>query len=211
MRRNWILPVLFCITAIVLLSVFTLCINGSSQEKTGKEEVKKMTKEVGWAEPECIIGQPRIQKVGGFLYLYVEKKHVKESESPSVIPTLIGKAHDACRKAFGRKVGNLIIMHLILPKETESMYDIQVGFAFSGDANVTPAGEAKIRYVEPALCAGILIWGTVDDIVKSFSPLSEFIKEKGLKCSDVGWREWTLYNDDTKNAIFLQQRVLEEE
>ena len=204
MRRNWVLTV-------TLFSILVLCMNGSSQEKAGKEGAMKMTKEVGWAEPEYIISQPRIQKVGGFLYLYVEKKHVKESESPSVIPTLIGKAHEACRKAFGRKVGNLVITHLILPKETESMYDIQVGFAISGDANVTPAGEAKIRYVEPALCAGILIWGTVDDIARSFSPLSEFIKEKELKCSDVGWREWTLYNDDTKNAIFLQQRVLEEE
>jgi len=211
MRQMWVLPTLFCLTMIVLLSMFTLCINGSSQEKTTREEVKKMTKEIGWTEPEYIIGQPRIQKVGGFLYLYAEEKHVKESEGGPVISSLIGKAYDACRKTFGRKVGNLVITHLILPKETESMYDIQVGFALSGDANVTPLGEAKIRYVEPALCAGILVWGTVDDIVKSFSPLSEFIKEKELKCSDVGWREWTLYNDDTKNAIFLQQRVLKEE
>jgi hypothetical protein len=211
MRQNCILPVLLCMTAIVLPSVFTLCIHGSSQEKTGREEVKEMTEEVGWAEPQYIISQPRVQKVGGFLYLYVEEKHVKESEGGPVISTLIGKAHDACRKAFGRKVGNLVIMHLILPKETESMYDIQVGFALSGDADVTPAGEAKVRYVEPALCAAILIWGTVDDIIKSFSPLSEFMNEKGLKGSDVGWREWTLYNDNTKNAIFLQQRVLEEE
>jgi len=69
---------------------------------------------------------------------------------------------------------------------------------------------SKVSYVEPALCAGILIWGTVDDIDKSYAPLLEFIKEKELKCSDTGWREWTLYNDDTKNAIFLQQRVLDE-
>lgn len=170
-----------------------------------------MIKEVGWAEPECIIGQPRIQKAGGFLYLYVEEKHVKESEGGSVIVSLIGKANDACRKIFGRKVGNLLIMHLILPREIENMFDIQVGYAFvDGDFNITPVGETKVRYVEPALCAGMLVWGMVDDIQKSYSPLLEFVKEKGLKCSDVGWREWTLYNDGTKNAIFLQQRIVEE-
>jgi hypothetical protein len=39
-----------------------------------------MKRESGWAEPEYIIGQPRIQMAGGFHYLHVEEKHVAESE-----------------------------------------------------------------------------------------------------------------------------------
>jgi len=70
-----------------------------------------------------------MQKASGFFYLYVDEKHVKESEEASVIISLIRKAFDECRKVFGRRVGNLLISHLILPKETEAMFDIQVMLA----------------------------------------------------------------------------------
>ena len=58
MKLKRSLVIVLSISAVLLCSVFALCLNGSSQEKTTvKDEVKKMTKEVGGTEPELIVGQ----------------------------------------------------------------------------------------------------------------------------------------------------------
>jgi effector-binding domain-containing protein len=211
MKQKRGLLVMLSVVAIVLCSVFALCIDGASQEKaSAKEEVTKMTREVRQADPGCIIGQPRIQKVKGFHYIYTEKKHVKESEVGKTA-YLIGQVNDACKQIFGDAIpGTYIDVFLNLPKEDENMYDVQKGYAIAG--GVTPLGEAKVRYVEPALCASILVWGSIDDIPKSYGPLLEFVEEKGLKCADEGWREWHIYYDgENSNNVYLVQHVVEEE
>ncbi len=211
MKRKGGIVVILSTIAMVLCSICALCINGSSQENTpAKEEARKMTEEVGWAEPECIIGQPRIQKVKGFYYIYTEKKHVKQSEVGSTA-YLIGQVNDACKQIFGDATwGTYIDMYLNLPKEDEYVYDVQKGYAIAKE--VTPVGEAKVRYVEPALCATIVVWGSFEDISKSYGPLMEFVNEKGLKCAEEGWREWHVHWDggDSRNNVYLVQHVVEE-
>ena len=211
MKQKRGLLVILSIVAIVLCSVFASCINSSLQENApARERIKKMTKEAGWADPECIIGQPRIQKVKGFYYIYTEKKHVKESEVGKAA-YLIGQVNDACKQIFGDAIpGTYIDVFLNLPKEDENMYDVQKGFAIADE--VTPVGEAKVRYVEPALCVSILVWGNIDDIPKSYGPLLEFVEKNGLKLSDDGWREWCIYYDgENSNNVYLVQHVVEEE
>lgn len=166
-----------------------------------------MIKEIGWAEPECIIGLPRIQKVEGLYYLYVEQKNVKEDEVGPVMTPLIGKANDAYMSAVGEVYGQpLLAMFLDVPN-TPGVYDMQIGFSVR--EGTSPIGGSEVRYVEPALCASVLVWGTKYGVV---SPLMEFIKEKGLRCTD-GWREWSFYDEAAgpKNTITWVQRIVEEE
>ena len=212
LKRN--LAIVLSISTVLLCSVFALRINGSSQEKT-IEVVKKMTKEAGWAEPELMVGQPRLQKVNGFYYLYAEMKHLKTSEVTES-NVLIKQVNDECMKLFGRiPFGTYVEMYINLPQETgEYMYDCQKGYAIPDNMtpeNITPVDGVKIRYVEPALCASILVWGS--EISKSYGPLMDFVNEKGLKCADEGWREWWLHyeGDNSKNNITLVQHVLKEE
>jgi hypothetical protein len=210
MKLKRSLAVVFSIVAVLLFSVLALCINGSSQEKTAKEEIKKVTKDLGWAEPELIVGQPRLQKVNGFYYLYAEMKHLKTSEVTES-NVLIKQVNDACMKLFGRiPFGTYVEMYINLPQEAgEYMYDCQKGYAIPD--NITPVDGVKIRYVEPALCASILVWGT--EISKSYGPLMDFVNGNGLKCAEEGWREWWLHyeGDNSKNNITLVQHVLKEE
>ena len=160
-----------------------------------------------------MVGQPRLQKVNGFFYLYAEMKHLKQSEvSKSVV--LIEQVNDECMKLFGCiPFGAYVEMYINSPQEEDSklIYDCQKGYALNVE-DITPKdARVKIRYVEPALCASILVWGS--EISKSYGPLMDFVNEKGLKCADEGWREWWLHyeGDNSKNNITLVQHVLKEE
>ena len=57
-----------------------------------------MKKKSGWAEPKYIIGEPRVQKVGGFTYLFVEQKHVEESQVGVSLGPLFEKIHEPTRR-----------------------------------------------------------------------------------------------------------------
>ena len=208
LKRN--LAIVLSISTVLLYSVFALCLNESLHENP--TDGVKVTNEIGWAEPELIIGQPRLQKVNGFYYLYAEMKHLKQSEvSKSVV--LIEQVNDECMKLFGCiPFGAYVEMYINSPQEEESklIYDCQKGYALNVE-DITPKdARVKIRYVEPALCASILVWGS--DLPKGYGPLMNFIQEKGLRTSKPGCRrEWGLYEDrNSKNHIALIQRVIEE-
>ena len=88
-------------------------------------------------------------------------------------------------------------------------YDVQVGF--SVPKGTPPYGEARVRYVKPTLVASIVVTGNLRAVVKSYGPLLEFMKAKGLK-DVVGWREWYLYweSDDSMNNVTWVQHLAEE-
>ena len=168
-----------------------------------------MSTEVGWADPQMMISEPRVQRVAGFHYLYVEQEHVAESDVGWAMGDLMPKAHDAyCQAREGVELPPMLAMFIDLPDEPR-VYDVQVGYAFR--EGVPARGGAQVRYVEPALCAGLLVWGTLDDILKSYGPLMGFVEAKGLKGVE-GWREWYLYWEDaaSRNNVTLVQDVVEE-
>ena len=149
-----------------------------------------MTKEVGWAEPECIIGQPRIQKVEGFYYFYLETKHTDGGKEGTDTNSMVRKAKDAYAKVIGEfSMSPLLIMYANVPNKPD-MYDLQVGFPVP--KSIDPGGAAKVRYVEPTLCVSLLAWGDIGIYAKSYAPLMDFVNENGLKCAE-GWREWAFY------------------
>jgi hypothetical protein len=169
-----------------------------------------MGKEVGWAEPEYLIGQPRIHKVAGFHYLYVEQKHVHEGQVGLHMGPLIGKMEDAHKLGFGEaEKPPLLVMFTDIPDEPR-WYDIQAGY--SVPQGTVPCGEAWVRAIEPALVASILVWGSLEAVVKGYGPLLEFMKANGYK-DIVGWREWYLYwesEDSTNNITWVQHIAAEE-
>jgi hypothetical protein len=156
-------------------------------------EEDRMSTEVGWADPEMMISEPRVQRVAGVHYLYVEQKRVAESAVGWAMGDLMPKALAAYRQGHAG---------------IERAYDVHVGYAFRED--VSPRGGAQVRYVEPALCAGLLVWGTLDDILKSYGTLMAFVEAKGLRNVE-GWREWYLYWEDpaSRNNVTLVQHVVE--
>jgi hypothetical protein len=167
-----------------------------------------MSTEVGWADPEMMISEPRVQRVAGVHYLYVEQKRVAESAVGWAMGDLMPKALAAYRQGHaGIEPPPMLAMFIDLPGE-ERAYDVHVGYAFRED--VSPRGGAQVRYVEPALCAGLLVWGTLDDILKSYGTLMAFVEAKGLRNVE-GWREWYLYWEDpaSRNNVTLVQHVVE--
>jgi hypothetical protein len=168
-----------------------------------------MSTEVGWADPERVMSEPRVGRVAGFHYLYVDQKHVAESAVGWAMGDLMPKALGAYLQGQeGVEPPPMLAMFIDLPGE-EQVYDVQVGYAFHGEA--TPRGGAQVRYVEPVLCAGIVVWGTLDDVLKSYGPLMSFVEARGLKNVE-GWREWYLYweGDQSRNNVTLVQHVVED-
>ena len=168
-----------------------------------------MNSEIGWADPERILTEPRVGRfAGGLHYLYVEQKHMAESEVGLYTSGLVSKVMEAYLQGRkGLELPTMLTMFLDLPGE-EGIYDVQIGYAFHEE--VAPRGEAQVRYVEPSLCASMVVWGTFDDVTKSYVPLLEFITAEGLKHVEGG-QEWYLYweGDESRNNVRLVQYMLE--
>lgn len=168
-----------------------------------------MKRESGWAEPEYIIGQPRIQMAGGFHYLHVGEKHVAESEVGMYIGPLMNQIYAAYEQGFGKaERPPLLAMFIDVPNEPR-VYDMEVGYAVP--EGTSPSGEAQVRYVEPTLVASVLVWGALDVTPKSYGPLLQFVETAGYR-SIVGWREWYLYREDadSMNNVTWVQHMVEE-
>jgi hypothetical protein len=169
-----------------------------------------MRKAIGWAEPEIFIGQPRIQKVPGFTYLFAEQQNVHESQAGSYIEGLYGKVQAAYEKLHpGAEKPPRLLMFINVPGQ-EKMYHVQAGYQV---ASGTPAaGEAQVREIPPALIAGVVSCGTFDSVWKSYAPLMDFMNKNGLIPLDEGWREYYLYNegpDSMNNITWIQHLAAE--
>ncbi len=168
--------------------------------------MKQMT---GWAEPRSVISAPRVQKVDGFYYQYLESKDVPEMEVGSHVVTLRKQMQAAYRAAFGpAAMPPTLAMYLDIPGKT-GLYDVQIGFAVEADTPLL--GEARRRYVAPALIAGMIVGGDIDAVVSSYGSLMNFINKNGLKCI-TGWREWYLHweSDTSLNSITWVMHDVEE-
>ncbi len=167
-----------------------------------------MQREVGWAEPDYIIGQPRLQKVAGFHFFYIEQKHAERGQEGPSISSLTRKARDAYAKVIGESSAPALCVLWFGGPGEPGLYDNQLGFAVR--EGTTPLGEAKVRYVDPTLCVSLLAWGDVGVFARSYAPLMAFAEGKGLKCIE-GFREWDLYweGEKSKNNIILVQHPVE--
>jgi hypothetical protein len=168
-------------------------------------------KKIGWAEPEYVVSQPRIQKVDGFHYFYLEKKGVSEMGVGEHILPMIAEASKNIAES-NAKVGEvtpLLVMFIDVPGKLR-YYDMQVGFSVAPD--VKPVGEAMVRYVKPALSSSALAWGEINMVPKTYGLTIDFAKEKGFEGAGE-WREWYLYweKDVSRNNVTLVQWILKEE
>ena len=91
----------------------------------------------------------------------------------------------------------------------EKWYDIQWGFAVP--EGTQPSGETTVRYVPPTLVAGMLVWGSLDKVPQSYTPLMQYMSANGYKPVE-GWREWYLYfeSDTSSNNITWVEHMAEE-
>jgi hypothetical protein len=160
------------------------------------------------AEPVYLISQPRVQEVDGFHYLYAEWKHVHEAEVGNALDVVIGRLSSAWEKIF-RKTPSPPMLTMSHDLDEPKMYDVQAGYVVP--EGTTPQGETQVRFVPPALVAGILVWGDISAIVKSYAPLMDFMDTHGLTCIE-GWREWRLLHagDASPHNITWVQHVAEE-
>ena len=167
-----------------------------------------MEQKVGWAEPGCVIGQPRIQKVDGFQYLYAEQMHVHETEVGNAMGVVMGRLGSAWERIFGKAPSPPMLV-MFIDLDEPRMYDVQAGYVVP--EGTTPQGETQVRYVPPALVASMLVWGDLSSVPKSYAPLMEFMNAQGLKCIE-GWREWYLLfeSDSSMNNVTWVQHVAEE-
>lgn len=168
-----------------------------------------MKQTVGWAEPRCVISAPRVQKVEGFYYQYLESKDVHEMEVGIHVVTMRQQMQDAYRAVFGpAAMPPILAMFIDVPGKT-GRHDVQIGFAV--EANTPPLVEAKARFVAPALIAGMIVGGDIDAVVSTYGTLTKFMDENRLK-GVAGWREWYLHweNDTSLNSITWVMHDLEE-
>jgi hypothetical protein len=146
---------------------------------------------------------------GGFDYLYVDEKHVVESEVGMYIGSLMEAIYGAYEQGFGKAERPPLLATFIDVPDEPRTYDIQIGY--SVPRGTPPLGHAQVRYVEPTLVCSILVWGSLDVIPKSYGPLLEFVEAAGYR-GIVGWREWYLYWEDAEsmNNVTWVQHVIEE-
>jgi|GEM_PF-1767991 len=169
-----------------------------------------MTIHVGWANPELTIGQPRIQKVAGFTYLYAEQQNVKGTEVGLFRAGLVARVCAAYEQLFGSAIKPpLLVMYLNVP-EQEGMYHAQVGYVVAEGTFAT--GEARVRCLSPALVASMVVCSDSHSIWKCYGPLMDFMNQNGYTPLEEGWREYFLYDEgaDSLNNITWVQHLAEE-
>lgn len=166
-----------------------------------------MEQKINWADPEYVISQPRIQKVAGFHYLYAEQPHVHETEVGNAMGVVMGRLGSAWECIFGKTPSPPMLV-MFIDLDEPRMYDVRAGFVVP--EGTTPQGETQVRFVPAALVAGMLAWGGISAVVKTYAPLMEFMDTHGLKCIE-GWREWRLVfeGDTSTNNITWVQHVAE--
>lgn len=169
-----------------------------------------MAKETGWAEPEVMLGQPRVQKVVGFTYLYAEQQLVHETEVGNYILGLFAKVQAAYELIHGAAPKPSMLVMFINVPDQEKMYHMQAGYVVPPET--CPAGEALVRYIPPALVAGVITCGNVGSIWKSYGPLMDFMNQNGMQPLEEGWREYYLYDegpDSMNNITWVQHAAAE--
>lgn len=168
-----------------------------------------MKQNIGWAEPNWTISEPRVQKVDGFYYQYLEARDVPEMEVGNYVLTFRKLMQDAYHAVFGpATMPPVLAMYLDIPGK-KGLYNVQIGFVV--EENTPQLGDAKSRYVEPALIVGMIVGGDIDAVLSTYGPLMEFTNKNDLKCV-IGWREWYLHweSDISKNSITWVMHNVEE-
>jgi hypothetical protein len=163
----------------------------------------------GWAEPDFVMSQPRLQKADGFHYLYAEVKHVHVSDVGNAVGICFGRMFRAWEHAFGIAAPAPTLAFFIDVESEENWYDVQMGFAVP--EGTQPSGETMVRYVPPTLVAGILAWGSLENVPRTYKPLMDFMDANGYKPVE-GWREWYVYweSEQSSNNITWVEHMAEE-
>jgi hypothetical protein len=158
----------------------------------------------GWAEPDQIIGTPRMQKVEGFYYFYIEQIHPTQGEKEEPVDSMIERVGWLFQQYSPVSKPPLLVMFFLVAEEPSYQYDIQVGYVISKE--IPAEGEAKVRYVPPTLCGSLVACGDVELYANSYGPLLDFIDSQGYQAVE-GFRETSLYweGEDSKNNIVLIQ------
>jgi hypothetical protein len=154
-------------------------------------------------QPDLLLSPCRTQRVAGFKYLYLEDKHVAESEVDTVMVPLMERIFAAHRQTFGAAEPPPLLATFTDRKDAS--YALRVGFAVG--AKTPPLEGALVMVVPPALCAGVLVWGA--DVTAGYAPLMDYADRKGLEPTE-GWRERYLYweHDGSPNNVTLVQYVV---
>ena len=160
----------------------------------------------GMSSPECVIGEPKLQRVKGFIYFYMEETNISEDDALRSVRRITPAILDEYTNIYNNaNIPPLLVRFLDL--QEKKMYTVQVGYKVEKDFDKET--KAKIEKVKSALVAGILVWGTNWSVPKSYKPLLQFIKEKD--CMETKeWREWHIYAEDdySKNNITWVQRTI---
>ena len=157
----------------------------------------------GWAAPDQIIGAPRMQKVEGFYYFYIEQVHPTQGEKEEPVDSMIERVAGLFDQYSPVSKPPLLVMWFLVAKDPYQ-YDIQVGYAISKEIPVE--GEAKVRYVPPTLCGSLVACGDVEVYASSYGPLLDFIDSQGYLPVE-GFRETCLYWEGEKsknNIVWIQ-------
>jgi hypothetical protein len=159
---------------------------------------------IGWAEPEQIIGTPRMQQVEGFYYFYSEQIHPAQGEKEEPVDSMIERLGRLFEQYSPVSKPPLLVMFFLVEGEGPYQYDIQVGYVISKEIPVE--GEAKVRYVPPTLCGSLVACGDVQVYASSYKPLLDFVDSQGYLAVE-GFRETCLYweGEQSKNNIIWIQ------
>jgi hypothetical protein len=160
----------------------------------------------GISIPECIISEPKLQRVIGFSYLYLEETNIFEDDALRSVRRITPKIYEEYMRVYSTEnVPALLVRFLDQPER--KMYTVQVGYKIGKEGK--EGTNAEIERIKSTVVAGILVWGTNWSVPKSYSPLSRFIKENEYE-ETKEWREWHIYYEDdySKNNITWVQRTI---
>lgn len=171
-----------------------------------------MSIKAGWAEPDFAISEPRIQKAAGFTYVFLERKGIPEATVGPVWKGLVATVEAAYREQFGDvELPGLLLRFIEYPNDPK-LYDVQIGYALK--KAVSPRGEAQVVRVKATLVVGILSWGTLWNVPRTYGPLIEAIGRCGYQ-GGREWREWHVYHDDIRSSrnsiVWVQHDLIEKD
>jgi len=173
--------VLKAIPTVAVALLFAACLTVCAEEGSS-----------GTAPREYAIGEMRVQTLTGFEFLYVSKE-ITHDQIPAAIGELVGKAMGAMKEANITRselpTGSVICIYHDAVKVGER-FTLEAGFMVS--AGTMPAGEAKVKTIEPWRCATVVYAGGISHLIEAITKLGQEVERAGLK-SDGEYREYYVY------------------
>lgn len=144
------------------------------------------------ASPEVYISPMRLQTLPENEFFYVSGTPVPLADLDKVFDPLLDELEKVKSLARLDQAAPNITRYCKVEGSEPALFLLETGTLVK--PGTTPAGSAQVKKLAPLHCAGVLLWGGLQNIVAAYEALQKAIQEAHLTPTGEN-QEWTFYFD----------------